>query len=152
MLHLHRCEWASLVASSGGCLLGAVCGLLIVVTSLVEHKPESAQVLVVVPLGLSSWGARASLPRSIWNLPGPGFEPMSPALAGEFLTTGPSGRSLVVVLNLHFSDEYCWGLVVFAHLPLWSVSVFCSFWAELCGFFLICKAIQRSILIMEKVQ
>ena len=63
-------------------------------------------------------GRWVSLPRSVWNLPGPGFESMSPALAGKFLTTGPPGRCLVVVLNLHFPDEYCLGLVVFAHLPL----------------------------------
>ena len=30
----------------------------------------------------------------MWSLPGPGIEPMSPALAGGFLTTGPPGKSL----------------------------------------------------------
>ena len=30
---------------------------------------------------------------SMWNLPGPGIEPMSLALAGGFLTTGPPGKS-----------------------------------------------------------
>ena len=29
----------------------------------------------------------------MWDLPGPGLEPMSPALAGGFLTTGPPGKS-----------------------------------------------------------
>ena len=29
----------------------------------------------------------------MWNLPGPGTEPMSPALAGEFLTSGPPRKS-----------------------------------------------------------
>ena len=29
----------------------------------------------------------------MWNLTRPGFEPVSPALAGKFLTTGPSGKS-----------------------------------------------------------
>ena len=28
----------------------------------------------------------------MWNLPGPGLEPMSPALAGGFLTTAPPGK------------------------------------------------------------
>ena len=28
----------------------------------------------------------------MWDLPGPGLEPMSPALAGGFLTTAPSGK------------------------------------------------------------
>ena len=27
-------------------------------------------------------------------VPGPGIEPMSPALQGEFLTTGPPGKSM----------------------------------------------------------
>ena len=31
--------------------------------------------------------------RGRWNLPGPGTEPMSPALAHGFLTTGQSGKS-----------------------------------------------------------
>ena len=30
----------------------------------------------------------------MWDLPGPGLEPVSPALAGEFLTTVPPGKSL----------------------------------------------------------
>ena len=29
----------------------------------------------------------------MWNLLGPGIEPVSPALAGRFSTTGPPGRS-----------------------------------------------------------
>ena len=29
---------------------------------------------------------------SMWNLPGPGLEPMSPALAGRFLTNAPPGK------------------------------------------------------------
>ena len=40
---------------------------------------------------LSSCGAQAQWPCSIWNLPGPGIEPTPPALAGRFPTTGPSG-------------------------------------------------------------
>ena len=36
----------------------------------------------------------------MWDLPGPGLEPMSPALAGGFLTTVPPGKSeLIVVLT-----------------------------------------------------
>ena len=29
----------------------------------------------------------------MWDLPGPGLEPVSPALAGRFLTTLPPGKS-----------------------------------------------------------
>ena len=43
---------------------------------------------------LSSCGARASLLRGTWDLPGPGIKPVSPALAGGFLTTAPPGKPL----------------------------------------------------------
>ena len=36
----------------------------------------------------------------MWDLPGPGLEPMSPALAGGFLTTAPPGKSEKTVLAL----------------------------------------------------
>ena len=42
---------------------------------------------------LSSCGARASLLRGMWDLPGPLLEPVSPALAGGFLITAPPGKS-----------------------------------------------------------
>ena len=42
---------------------------------------------------LSSCGTRASLVRGMWDLPRPGLEPMSPALAGRFLTIVPPGKS-----------------------------------------------------------
>ena len=41
---------------------------------------------------LSSCGARAQLLRDMWDLPGPGLEPVFPALAGGFLTTAPPGK------------------------------------------------------------
>ena len=31
----------------------------------------------------------------MWDLPGPGLEPVSPELAGRFLTTAPPGKSLL---------------------------------------------------------
>ena len=51
-----------------------------------------ARASVVVACGLSSCGAQAQLLRGMWDLPGPGLEPMSPALAGGFLTTVPPGK------------------------------------------------------------
>ena len=42
---------------------------------------------------LSSCGTRASLLHGMWDLPGPGIEPVFPALAGRFLTTVPPGKS-----------------------------------------------------------
>ena len=49
--------------------------------------------------GLSSCGTQAWLPCDKWNPPGPGIEPVSPALAGELLTTGPSRKSWSEPLN-----------------------------------------------------
>ena len=43
-------------------------------------------------VGFSSCGARALLLCGMWELPGPGLEPVSPALAGGFLTTAPPGK------------------------------------------------------------
>ena len=42
--------------------------------------------------GLSSGGIQAYLPRGLWDLPGPGIEPLSPVLADGVLITGPSGK------------------------------------------------------------
>ena len=44
--------------------------------------------------GLRGCGARAQLLCGMWDLPGSGIEPMSPALAGGFFTTEPSGKPL----------------------------------------------------------
>ena len=53
--------------------------------SLVEHRLGCRPV--------SSWGSQAQLPGGTWNLHGSGIEPISPALADGFLTTGPRGKS-----------------------------------------------------------
>ena len=48
----------------------------------------------------------------MWNLPEPGVEPMSPALAGRFLTTGPPGKSLhFLVEGEVFEDELIVGVM-----------------------------------------
>ena len=41
---------------------------------------------------LSSCGSRAQLLRGTWDLPRPGLEPASPALAGRLSTTAPPGK------------------------------------------------------------
>ena len=41
---------------------------------------------------LSTCGAQAQLLYSMWYLPRPGLKPVSPALAGGFLTTAPPGK------------------------------------------------------------
>ena len=77
---------------------------------------------------LSSCGAWAYLLGGMWNLPRPGLEPMSPELAGRFLTTAPSGKpcmvsyekSLIVLLFLCM-DCIIFSLVAFKISPLVSV-------------------------------
>ena len=56
-------------------------------------RAPGVQASVVVARGLSSCGSRAQLLRGMWDLPGPGLEPVSPALAGGFSTTAPPGKS-----------------------------------------------------------
>ena len=87
----------SLAAASGAYSLVAVLGFLPEAASLVaEHTLQGAWASVVWFLGcgdrLSSCGAWASCPTT-WNLPRPGIQPVSPALADGFLTTGPPGKS-----------------------------------------------------------
>ena len=47
---------------------------------------------VIVAHRLSNSGSRAQLLRGTWDLPRPGLEPVSPALAGRFSTTAPPGK------------------------------------------------------------
>ena len=68
-------------------------GPLTIAASLVaEHKLETRR--------LSSRGSRAQLLRGMWDLPRPGLEPVSPALAGRFSTTAPPGKPSNYILIL----------------------------------------------------
>ena len=49
---------------------------------------------------LSSWGTWALLLQGTWDIPRPGIESVSPALAGGFLTTGSLGKPSPQVLTL----------------------------------------------------
>ena len=42
---------------------------------------------------LNSCGPQAQLLRSMWNPPGPGIKPVSPALAGRFISPEPLGKA-----------------------------------------------------------
>ena len=68
-----------------GPLFIAVRGPLTIAASLVaEHTLQTRR--------LSNCGSRAQLLRGMWDLPRPGLEPVSPALAGRFSTTAPPGK------------------------------------------------------------
>ena len=88
---LHCCARLSLVVVSRDYSLVAVCGLLIIVGSRARGLGGfSSQVL---ESRLSNYGAWALLLCSMWDLPGPGLEPMSPALAGRFPSFRPPEKS-----------------------------------------------------------
>ena len=85
VLGLRFCARAFSSCGKRGPFFIAVHGSLTVVASLVaEHKLQTRR--------LSSCGSRAQLLRGMWDLPRPGLEPVSPALAGRFSTTAPPGK------------------------------------------------------------
>ena len=73
---------------------------------------------VVVARGLSSCGSRALESRlsscgtgaqllyGMWDLPGPGLEPVSPALAGGFLITVPPGKPPLHAFRIRSFNEF----------------------------------------------
>ena len=84
-LGLHFCVRAFSSCGKWGPLFIAVHGPLTIAASLVaEHRLQMRR--------LSSCGSRAQLLRGMWDLPKPGLEPVSPALAGRFSTTVPPGK------------------------------------------------------------
>ena len=92
-LGLCCCVQAFSSCSEQGLSFIAVHRRLIEVASLCcGARALGAQASVVMARRLSSCGTRALLLRSMWDLPGPGLEPVSPALAGGFLTTAPPGK------------------------------------------------------------
>ena len=75
----------SLVAASGGHSSSRCAGLSLSRPLFVaEHKLQTRK--------LSSCGSQAQLLRGMWDLPRPGLEPVSPALADRFSTAAPPGK------------------------------------------------------------
>ena len=67
------------------------------------------RVSIVVAHGLSNCGAQAWLLHSVWDLPGPGIESGSLALAGEFLPLShkgsPEAQALYVSMQKELSER-----------------------------------------------
>ena len=92
MLGLRFCARAFSSCGKWGPLFITVHGPLTIAASLVaEHRLQTHR--------LSNCGSRAQLLRSMWNLPRPGLEPVSPALAGRFSTTAPPGKPKTCVFK-----------------------------------------------------
>ena len=73
------------------------------VSSLCGAWLLTAAVSLDVERGLYGLQARwlwVYLSHGMWNLPGPGIKPMSPALAGRLLATVPPGKSLLLALKM----------------------------------------------------
>ena len=97
MAVLGLCFCARAFSSCGkrGPLLIAVRRPLTIAASLVaEHRFQTHR--------LSNSGSRAQLLRGMWDLPRPGLEPVSPALAGRFSTTAPPGKPLTQALFMFY--------------------------------------------------
>ena len=85
------CEGFLSSCGKWGPLFIAVHGSLTIAASLdAEHRLQTRR--------LSYCGSWAQLLHGMWDLPRPGIEPVSPALAGRFSTTAPPGKPLILVL------------------------------------------------------
>ena len=75
-----------------GLLFVVMCGALGARASVIVARGLSSCGLQALERRLSSCGAQALLLRGMWDLPRPELGPVSPALAGGFLTTAPPGK------------------------------------------------------------
>ena len=68
--------------------------------------------------GFSSCGTRAQSLRGTWDPPRPGLKPVSPALAGRFLTTAPPGKPLQRCLKwrLNLFSQYAFDFYQNEHI------------------------------------
>ena len=92
VLCLRFCARAFSSCGKRGPLFIAMHGPLTTVASLVaEHRLQTHR--------LSNCGPRAHLLRGMWDLPRPGLEPVSPALAGRLSTTAPPGKPQINIFK-----------------------------------------------------
>ena len=84
MLGLRFCARAFSSCGKGGATLHRGARASIAASLVAEHKLQTRR--------LSSCGSRAQMLRGMWDLPRPGLEPVSPALAGRFSITAPPGK------------------------------------------------------------
>ena len=104
----------SLVVASGGHSLSwcgghsssRCAGISLLRPLIAEHRLQMRR--------LSNCGSRAELLRGMWDLPRPGLEPASPALAGRFSTTAPPGKPRWKIFNHSFNFSACdWSVYIF---------------------------------------
>ena len=98
--------------------------LTLAASPVAEHRLQTRR--------LSSCGSRAQLLHGMWDLPRPGLEPVSPALAGRFSTTAPPGKPK----NMKFFKPlivalFCWVCYRRSSMSLFSVYFFSFFFSQL---------------------
>ena len=103
------CMWAFSSLQRVGATVVVLCRLLTALASLIvnigsRHAGFSCSSRAL-ELELSSCGTQACLLHSMQNLLNPGIKPVSPALAGRFLSTVPAAKSRR--LSFHFLDTSC---------------------------------------------
>ena len=97
MLGLHLCARDPSSRGKRGPLFITVHGPLTIAASpVVEHRLQMRR--------LSNCGSRAQLLRGMWDLPRPGPEPVSPALAGRLSTTAPPEKPHSFLLCIIFHN------------------------------------------------
>ena len=113
MLDLRFCARAFSSCGERRPLFIAVHRPLTVAASLVaEHRLQTRR--------LSSCGSRAQLLRGMWDLPRPGLEPVSPALAGRLSTTAPPGKPVSFVLSsweTHTKIQLMYKFIIWIFVP-----------------------------------
>ena len=122
VLGLRFCARAFSSCGERGPLLIAVRGPLTIAASLVaEHRLQTRR--------LSSCGSQAQLLRGMWDLPRPGLEPVSPALAGIFLTTAPPGKpphnifdvATIKIISIYLHTCWVTSCVLIKSTSYWNV-------------------------------
>ena len=101
VLGLRFCVRAFSSCGKWGPLFIVVRGPLTIAASLVaEHRLQMRR--------LSSCGSQAQLHHGMWDLPRPGLEPVSPALAGRFSTTAPPGKPRSFIFDDNLVSKICY--------------------------------------------
>ena len=99
VLGLRFCVRAFSSCGKWGPFFIAVRGPLTIAASLVaEHRLQTRR--------LSNCGSQAQSLRGMWDLPRPGREPVSPALAGRFSTTAPPGKPACLFFIPYFLSDH----------------------------------------------
>ena len=84
---------------SGGCSLSQCTGFSLQWLPLMQSTGSGCTGFGSCSTRGSSCGTRAQLLRGMWNLPGPGIEPVSPALAGGLLSPVSPGKFCFIFLT-----------------------------------------------------